>query len=256
VETVILSACTTVLVSSSGIKPLSPFQISLGLAWIILLFRYLSLKSEEPEVGLIRGTTPYSVQLILIAIIGVVSQGALAFSAEVKWIDSIGAFALICYVGILVYIALDLIFLGEYIKRWLEVVQSETGDNPIGDAIRSTFSFGAVQLEDIDDELEEDYPKSPAYVTIVAAVLFVVFAIILSPILGFLLLIFGDIESVILSVTGLFILRDWVRYIYLNFGPAGSFDATRFATLRNIGLFALNAILLAFGLNYEIPLPV
>jgi len=225
------------------------FQLALIFLGMIMLLRGMAGKANDPNIDLIQRSLPFSSNLLQTSMIGVLVSITLSLNSSVSFIPPAGLFSILALASTVLFICVNQLVLGEYVRPWKQVVYQETGDDLVGDLLREFIDFA----EEVIRETEHENRTSQHPIKF--AIYFIVFTIglilITLPVWAILSLFLDPLVAV-LTVFSVLILRDQARYIYFNYSTANEFSEIRFPLKQELIISIGKGILIIGSLGYDL----
>lgn len=225
------------------------FDAALGLLFCLYLIRTASTLIENPNISRIRRTTPWSTIFLQICIVGAAANAAIKISKLYPMLDDLLLnFVILTGLGVIAVVVIDETFFGEIIHTWIDIINENSGDNHVGEQLRTAASWVQEALDATGNEPNQvsfNYRRG----FILIGILGTLFLLVLSPFLYLSASILGSTWIAFLVLFVLMLVRDITRYLYLQFGPARNFNDVKTTTSMSMLVILLNILLVAGSLG-------
>jgi len=252
IESIIVALLTPFIGFATDWKYYIVFQLSLGIVILIMLLRVMAARASDPNLEIIRRSIGWSSRLLQLALIGALATISVRLSAIVEPVSPVIVFTGIAISLSLAFVLLDEIVLGEYSDTWTDIIQKETGDNPVGIVIQKIARFAKQRIDETINGESASFSESNLKSLLLGLILFLVLLIVSLPVSLILSQVFGDWITAVFAVISIILLRDLTRYVYINYGAAPSFSGLKWRLRWEFLWTVLVGILLAGSLGYEI----
>ncbi|ACV12695.1 hypothetical protein Huta_2531 [Halorhabdus utahensis DSM 12940] len=225
------------------------FQLSPAFLITIMILRSMAGKADDPNIDFIQKSLPLSSNILQFSMIGVLVSITLGLNSSVAFIPPAGLFSILAVAFTVLFICVNQLVLGEYVRPWKQVVYQETEDDLVGDLLRGFIDFAEEEISETgnDNRTSRHSIKFAIYFSI-----FTVGLILITLPVWAILSLFLDPLVAVLTVFSVLILRDQARYIYFNYGAAEDFSEIRFPLKQEFIISIGKGILIIGALGYDL----
>lgn len=253
VESIIITLLSSVIFGfSASWKYYLIFQLSLIAVILMMLFRVMANKAEDPNLNIIKNSLRWSSKLLQIALIGTIATLSIQITNYVEFLLPVALFTAIACTLSLSFALVDQLLLGEYAETWVDIIFEETEDDIIGMTIRSTANFGRRMIESVVNNEPVSRPQSTVKGILLGIGLLSLLFLVTLPISLILAGFFGQLGIAFLVILSVIFLRDMTRYIYINYGAAQSFSDLEWSLKWELTWTVVMGVLLAGILGYDL----
>lgn len=228
------------------------FYASVVVVMLLSVLRIAATQAENPRWRLVRTTIRWSSFLLQVAVLGILASVAVRITQNAVWLTSpVWVFTAISMCSILIIILVDQVFLGEYVGFWADTIREEMGEGVLGQMMRRMAELGEKMIEDGFDTDSNHDSQSPLEAIKLGIVMLVVLAVISIPIWYFSGDFFGSTTAAFAALIALLFIRDSIRYLYMNYGPA-EFEELKTGLAFGFLILIVQILLVAEVLGYHI----
>jgi hypothetical protein len=185
-----------------------------------------------------------------IALLGVLSSLSLLANSYTGILSPAIWFAILGF-GLPISVALiDVLWLDEYTETWVDIVYQQTTDGPAGQIIRAAVDYGEERIDGFKSNEATFTLRENIRATLLAVVLLSLLAIVTIPVWLLVGGVLKDLVTAVFVVISLLLLRDMVRYVYLRYGAAQSFEDLNLSLRWGLTLTAIKAVTVLGTLGY------
>lgn len=224
------------------------FEAAFTLLFVLYVIRTASTLVEDPNLSRIRRTTPWSAICLQFCIVGVTASAATQLTELYPAVDELLLWLTLTGGGVIAVIVIDEIFLGAFIREWIEIIDDNAGDDYIGERLREMTKWVENTLDAVSrpsDSPSFNYRRG----IILTVILGGIFAVVSSPVWFLGAGILGSTWMSFLVVFILVMVRDTTRYLYLKLGPARTFEDVKTSVSVSVLVVLINIVLVAGSLG-------
>lgn len=243
-----------IFMNSSGTHVFWIFQAAWTGLGLFILLRLMAGRAENPNRRAIQRTLRWSSELFQLTLIGAFTTVTVYANSIVSGLNRPTIFVLSVFITYIAFAIVDLLFLGEFVDTWTEVIEKQAGDNPVGWLLRSAAKSAKSEIDVSMNN--KDSTDSKSYLNMITwlTALLTVFVILAIPIwIVYSWLFDGNILGIAVLLS-IFALRDIPRYLYLNYGAAETFGQISWGLKMEFALLIIKGTILAITFGYQLPM--
>jgi hypothetical protein len=228
------------------------FYLALGGVLLLMLFRVMAGKADDPNNRAIKHSLILSSTLLQVALLGVLSACSLFLSTYLSVFSAVVWFVILG-ISLPISVALaDVLWLEEYTETWVDIVYQQTNDDLVGQIIRAAIDFGKERIDAFKKGNETITPQITLRAVFLGVALLVLITLVTIPIWIVVTGLLRDWILAVFMIVSLLLLRDLIRYIYIRYGPAGSLEDLKLRLRYGFTVLALKSVLVLSALGYDL----
>lgn len=166
----------------------------------------------------------------------------------------IGWFIVLAFGIFLLVFVMDEYYLGNFTKTWLNEVNRDRYDDPVGKWVQKQLQTAKSLVDSIFRNREPTTESLDLLTTLKLFGLYILLMAFLSPIWILISLELGNVGFAIILIIAVFVTRDLSRYMYLAYGKAKNLDDLAPRMSYGYILLGIKAIIIIGAFGYAFPI--